>query len=100
MTFELAVQTLWRAIDQVFYAQWPKGAKDRVQLRISKKLGKLEELHALLSVCGTWAVRASDRREVVVAHVVGVLNRRNTAPGVLAFLAENGWTVTDLALGV
>jgi hypothetical protein len=35
-----------------------------------------------------------------VAHVVGIPNRRNTASGVLVFLAENGWTVTDLALGV
>jgi len=98
MTFELAVHTLWREIDKAFYAQWPRDAKNRVQLRLSKESGTLEELLGLLSLCGTWTVRASVRG-TTVAHAVGVMNRKTNPITVLGFLTEKGWTVTDLALG-
>jgi hypothetical protein len=95
MTFELAVHTLWRAIDEAFFNQRPRGL---AQLRLSKDKdsGTLEELVELLTVCGTWNIRATIRNAKLVAHVVGKPNGRLAA--VISFLREKGWTVTDLAL--
>lgn len=93
MTFELAVHTLWRAIDEAFSESRPKGL---AQLRLSKDSGALEELVGLLSVCGTWNIRASIRNGKLAAHVVGQPNVHLAS--VISFLGEKGWTVTDLAL--
>lgn len=115
MTFELAVQTLWREIDKAFYTQWPKNADKRIQLRVSKTSGTFEELLLTLSVCGKWTVRASSRGGVrtvegydglperpgsVVAHAVGILNRKTKPDSVIGLLNKEGWAVTDLLIGI
>jgi len=100
MTFELAVQTLWREIDRVFYSEWPRDAHKRIQLRISKEAGTLEELMMLLNVCGVWTVRASIRNNNLVAHVVGILNRNTKPDSVIGFFNKEGWKITDFNLGM
>lgn len=113
MTFELAVQTLWREIDKTICTP-NRDVSKLVRLRISKKSATLEELILILSACGAWTVRGSSRgggklvegytgatEELgsVVAHIVGTPNRKTSLAGVLGFLAEKGWLVTDLVVG-
>ena len=98
MTFKLAVQTLWRAIDDVFYREWPKDADRRVTLKVEtadlvSTLKRLEEF-------GAWAVRACVRAgERSLIHVTGSLRRRVVLSTVLAHLSEHGDVVTDVVYG-